>query len=487
MEDDEGPKNVPDSSPSPQRDIGLTVQYKPLHTVEVDDGDAVSNTEQCESVPALGDSQLLVSSSSIEAQNDDAAEHDSPLVVVSASPPEETGTSDAGVSDSGFGDDKEVEVGVEETEIPTDCNSRLDGEAVEAEVEVSTARGERESKCEVEGVDELQLGGVNCPNANEVAAGEIPPVGSGMDWENENLVETKFVGEVESSVGAFVSELDDSQVVGVEGGVSKSELGLDDVKLTNVDVDGVEDGAGEILRGGSEMELGNEVETKGLGGGVGEFVSEFKDSQLLGVEDGVSKCEPGLDESELADVKSPIAGEVVVDGSLQGGNEIELENEVEMKELGGGVGEFVSELDDSQVLGVGLVVATKEDEDKEAVMKGESGLEDTEMEKELEAEVTDEGRSTSVPLLDNSQSVDAEDNEGAEAEDEAPMVDTEMETETEVGETPEADKGASGGGKRKRGKVTKVPAKPPPRKKVIGEDVCFICFDGGDMVLCDRR
>lgn len=140
-----------------------------------------------------------------------------------------------------------------------------------------------------------------------------------------------------------------------------------------------------------------------------------------------------------------------------------------------------------QLLGVGSSVATKNDEDEGVVIKGESGMEDTEMDMELEAEVTNEGGSTSVPLLDNSHSVDGENDVGTEAEDEAPMVDTEMETETEVGESPEADKGVSGGGKRKRGKVTKVLAKPPPRKKVIGEDVCFICFDGGDMVLCDRR
>lgn len=34
------------------------------------------------------------------------------------------------------------------------------------------------------------------------------------------------------------------------------------------------------------MELENEVETKELGSSVGEFVSEFKDSRLLGVEGG---------------------------------------------------------------------------------------------------------------------------------------------------------------------------------------------------------
>ena len=62
---------------------------------------------------------------------------------------------------------------------------------------------------------------------------------------------------------------------------------------------------------------------------------------------------------------------------------------------------------------------------------------------------------------------------------EAPEVKTEIRAEE------------SGGGKRKRGRPPRGQARPPPLKKMKEEeeeeDVCFICFDGGSLVLCDRR
>ena len=61
-----------------------------------------------------------------------------------------------------------------------------------------------------------------------------------------------------------------------------------------------------------------------------------------------------------------------------------------------------------------------------------------------------------------------------------PVAESETLTEVKV-----AEKDA---GKRKRGRPPRGQAKPPPaKKKKDEEDVCFICFDGGELVLCDRR
>ncbi|KAJ9561840.1 hypothetical protein OSB04_007000 [Centaurea solstitialis] len=57
----------------------------------------------------------------------------------------------------------------------------------------------------------------------------------------------------------------------------------------------------------------------------------------------------------------------------------------------------------------------------------------------------------------------------------------------------EVELGSGTGGaelvKKKRGRPPRVQAKSPPTKmnKEEDEDVCFICFDGGSLVLCDRR
>ncbi|XP_073292663.1 zinc finger CCCH domain-containing protein 19-like [Primulina huaijiensis] len=89
-------------------------------------------------------------------------------------------------------------------------------------------------------------------------------------------------------------------------------------------------------------------------------------------------------------------------------------------------------------------------------------------------------------MNDSSAGILDENNDTPTAE-EIRTQDTEMETETDVVES-----GKEFGGKRKRGKVSKSPSNAKytgkaSSRKITEEDVCFICFDGGELVLCDRR
>ncbi|KAK4358941.1 hypothetical protein RND71_021170 [Anisodus tanguticus] len=147
------------------------------------------------------------------------------------------------------------------------------------------------------------------------------------------------------------------------------------------------------------------------------------------------------------------------------------------------------------------VVVTRNEEDDEMATGVDSSAVEAKIESEKEVEPVplneeDEGTganatTTEMDAMKDEEvepvPLDEEEDEGTGAEDEAANVTTtEIETETEMTES-----GKSSGGKRKR-KNTKNTGKSESggrasSRKTIGEDVCFICFDGGNLVLCDRR
>ncbi|XP_073128788.1 zinc finger CCCH domain-containing protein 19-like isoform X2 [Henckelia pumila] len=118
------------------------------------------------------------------------------------------------------------------------------------------------------------------------------------------------------------------------------------------------------------------------------------------------------------------------------------------------------------------------------VVTDEIALEDT----KVETKITSSSKGDPCEgMNDSSAGVLDENNDTPTVEEEIRTQDTEMETETDVVESEKAF-----GGKRKRGKLSKSPLNAKytgkaSSRKTTGEDVCFICFDGGELVLCDRR
>ncbi|XP_057500312.1 zinc finger CCCH domain-containing protein 19-like isoform X2 [Actinidia eriantha] len=453
MEDDEETKNVFEP---------LAQEVNPLEIQEVTD------TEQwefaSESFPELGDLK-----SSVEVDEDKALAEfeDSPL-------------------------------GVAKSPITVDVDSQIVGDKtpnvaggveVVAEEEIPTVVSEMEMGAETE---MLESGlGANSPvgtgDGETVAEGGILIEGTEMVMKSEVTNSTRDGGAV--AEGAILMSGTQVEMKG---------------EVANSTEDGGASTEGEILMTGTEEEMKCEVDelanssvATGDNGAVAEGgtlmagisnETEMK-SEVEGVEGGVSKSVTGFDELEQV-VKSAVVEEEVVEEIAGVGNEMELGNEFEAIESS--EAKFVCELGDSQQFGAESFAVKETDED-EAMEKGETGMEDTEMESENEVE--NEVRMTSVPPLDNSHNVgadslivsmnDHDDNEEVGTEEETPIEDTEMEMDATVMAGEEKGVGG-GGGKRRRGKNSGVPARAPSRR-VVEEDVCFICFDGGELVLCDRR
>ncbi|KAJ6346088.1 hypothetical protein OIU78_008678 [Salix suchowensis] len=132
---------------------------------------------------------------------------------------------------------------------------------------------------------------------------------------------------------------------------------------------------------------------------------------------------------------------------------------------------------------------TREDEKNEMTdteeMKVAEHIETTGVAGGAEQAINEEGEMKETEIIDVAEECDEEEDmklENVEKENEAEDMDEMEGAEEEVEEVGRS----GGGGKRKRQKNAKAPSKATSKKKTE-EDVCFICFDGGELVLCDRR
>ncbi|KAJ7001338.1 zinc finger CCCH domain-containing protein 19-like [Populus alba x Populus x berolinensis] len=112
-------------------------------------------------------------------------------------------------------------------------------------------------------------------------------------------------------------------------------------------------------------------------------------------------------------------------------------------------------------------------------------LETTDVAGGTEQAINEEGEAMETKMIDVAEEGDKEEDTEMEMAEKGNEGDDMADEAEGVGDGVE-EVGRSGGGKRKRGKNAKTPSRATSKKK-MEEDVCFICFDGGELVLCDRR
>ncbi|KAL6601322.1 hypothetical protein ACP70R_044542 [Stipagrostis hirtigluma subsp. patula] len=174
-----------------------------------------------------------------------------------------------------------------------------------------------------------------------------------------------------------------------------------------------------------------------------------------------------------------ITGENVADEVVDGavGIDAPQEQAAQMDEAGGDVPEDEA----AQIDGIDLT--SNGDEQKVAATADDDGAEEDAMQMDAAAMTNDEdedgigGEDAAEEAVDGMTGDDVPEEEAAHMDDE----------DDDDEEPPPLTR--KGGGRRKRGRPSskaQAVVKPSIKKK-DEEEVCFICFDGGNLVICDRR
>ncbi|XP_074313267.1 uncharacterized protein LOC141648477 [Silene latifolia] len=482
-------ENVERSNLEGVEDVNVTCEVPPLQEVKVSDElevrDAVMTAGDSPEIPQL-EKVIDERESEVQSVEKSKLERDEGVIAVDVAPP----LPEVKVSDK---------LAVSEV-----VGREIDGENVEeskmkAKSEEDVAPPLPEVKVSDElAVDEVVQGGIDNKGNEEskleskeevvVKEAEVPFVASdnlltegdesveGVDRETEVKHVNEPIEENDEQVakmsGEFVTVTDKMNVRN-EGGEDVGKV--EDMEVKNEDViekDGELDGGeGSLIAKkveGDEVMKGGEM--------VEEMAGEEKEAVLCANEvegDVTLKTEdvaPLSEEVQMADESVEKVEEVVreeKDGVLCSS---EVEGDVNL-EVGGAppLNEEVEMVDQ-------LVENKAENDDEEKKLKEKEEDEGAEVEEEVPQEESKVDGADEV--MDHSPTIAKKDD--LMVDEGTPIAENEMEMEGEGMKS-----GSGSGGKRKRN--AKAGVVKTPSRKVVGEDVCFICLDGGDLVLCDRR
>ncbi|CAN4119739.1 unnamed protein product [Withania somnifera] len=381
-------------------------------------------------------------------------------------------------------------VGDAEVDLPTGesaivaSSQQGNGDAEEVEPVTGRENDENEAVTE-ENVTALEKDEVTKENVTELEKDEVTeavdatkeadscmPGASGDEKEANVMASEK--DEVTETVKATKGEAEscmpdgDEKLVMTTNGTENDEMvarndkieGVESGKtVTEVNVSAVVDSAG--LGENGEMEAAKPVEVR-IPPAVlddSQGVALEKEDEAMDIDDKTANAEKDAELMSHVDISSVEA-------------KVELEKDVEMDTMKHG---------EDEAANGEKVVATRNKEDDEMVTQVDISAVEARiaLAKDVKMDTGKHEEEEPVPL--------DEEDAGTGAEDEAAnATTTEIETETEM-----TGSGKLSGGKRKR-KNTKSIGKcksggRASSRKIIGEDVCFICFDGGNLVLCDRR